>query len=71
MTRDKLEHLMQKYCIVDCELEDVINFVSDLLEAQADELKRTEPYAVNTIAELEHSAYNVYELLDYLEEMEK
>ena len=31
MTKNDLKKLMDKHCIVECELEDVIEFVNDLL----------------------------------------
>ena len=57
MTKENLKEIMKKYCIVSCEIDDVIYFVQDLLEFQANELKKTEPYAVNSIRRLEDAAY--------------
>lgn len=68
MTKTELKHIMKKHCILDCEIEDAIYFVQDLLEFQADELKRTEPYAVNSIRRLEEAAREVCGLIDYVED---
>ena len=68
MTEAELITIMKKYCILDCEVEDTIYFVQDLLELQADELKKTEPYAVNSIRRLEEAAREVCGLIDYVED---
>ena len=68
MTREQFKEIMKKHCIVDCEVEDVIYFVQDLLEFQADELKENEPYAIRAIDRLESAAREVWNLVDYLEE---
>lgn len=67
MTMEQFEEIMRKHCIVNCEVEDVIYFIQDLLEFQADELKKNEPYAIRSIRELEEAARIVYDLLEYLE----
>lgn len=67
MDKTDLKKIMYRHTIVNCEVEDVIYFVHDLLEFQADELKVTEPYAENTIASLRNAAYEVYNLFEYIE----
>ena len=67
MTREQFKEIMRKHCIVDCEVEDVIYFIQDLLEFQADELKANEPYAVRSINQLESAAREVWNLVEYLE----
>ena len=69
MTREKFNEIMKEQCIVDCEVEDVIYFIQDLLEFQANELKEKEPYATRAIERLESAAREVYDLLDYLEDV--
>lgn len=69
MTREQFKEIMRRHCIVDCEVEDVIYFIQDLLEFQADELKENEPYATRSINRLEEAAREVYGLLDYLEDV--
>ena len=70
MTRNELTNLQMKYSIVDVEIEDAIDFVRDLLEFQAEELKRNEPYATQTINRIESAAYVVGCLNDYIYEVE-
>ena len=71
MTREEFKEIMRRHSIVDCEIEDAIYFVQDLIEFQADELKEKEPYATRTIYRLEDSARVVWDLVDYLEEFIK
>ena len=68
MTRSEARTIGRNYVILDSEIESSIEFVRDLLERQADELKKTEPYAVNTIRDLEKAAYIVHCLLDTIED---
>ena len=71
MTKKELEKLMARYCILDCELDDVFNFVSDLLYFRRKELEKSEPYAVRTINALENAEHEVYDLIDYVDELEE
>ena len=68
MTKEQLKEIMNKHCIVGCEVEDVIYFVQDLLEFRADELKEKEPYATRSIDRLEDAAREVWDLIDYLQD---
>ena len=69
MTREQFKEIMKRHCIVDCEVEDVIYFIQDLLEFQADEIKEKEPYATRAIDRLESAAREVWDLLEYLEDV--
>ena len=69
MTREHFKEIMRQHCIVDCEVEDIIYFVQDLLEFRADEIKKNEPYATKGIYRLEEAAREVYDLLEYLEDV--
>lgn len=69
MTREQFNEIMKRNGILACEVEDVIYFVRDLLEFQADELKENEPYATNSIRRLEDATREVYDLLYYLEDV--
>lgn len=69
MTRKRFEEIMRKHCILDCDVEDAIYFIQDLLEFQANELKQNEPYATNSIRRLEEAAWEVGDLFDYLEDV--
>ena len=71
MTKSKLKEIMNKYCIIDSELVDVLDFVSDLLYCRRKELEETEPYAVRTINALENAEHEVYDLIDYVSELEE
>jgi hypothetical protein len=70
MTKVELEELMKKYCILPSELDDVFDFVSDLLYFRRKELEENEPYAVRTINALENAEHEVYDLIDYVNELE-
>ena len=67
MTKKELKKLMDRHVILGCELENVIDFVNDLLEFKADEIERNEPYATNTIKRLRDAAYEVYDLYEYID----
>ena len=71
MTKTELKKLMKKYCIVHSELDDVIDFVSELLHRKAKEVEREEPYATNTINKLENASYEVWDLINYISELEE
>ena len=71
MTREQLAQIMKRNCIVECELDDVISFVNELLEFKVDELREKEPYAIRTIRELECAANHVWNLQDYIAELEE
>lgn len=71
MKRSELKEIMKKYCIVECELDDVCDFVSELLHRRAKELEANEPYATRTIQKYEEAAYEVWDLLDYLSDIEE
>jgi hypothetical protein len=69
MTKAELKKIMSdNYIFFDSELDDVIQFVQDLLEFNAKELEENEPYAVNTIRRLRDAAHEVWGLLDYIED---
>ena len=67
MTKTELEKIMKENYVFPSELEDVIQFVQDLLEHQANELERDEPYAVNSIHRLKIAANEVWKLQEYIE----
>lgn len=64
---EKLEMLMHRYNIVIGEVDGVIDFVSDLLDAYADDIEKAEPYATNTIQKLRSAAYEAWNLHEYLQ----
>ena len=69
MKKNELKELMQKHCIVESELSDVCDFVSELLHLRARELEAEEPYATRTIKKYDDAAYEAYDLIEYLEEI--
>ena len=71
MTKTQLKKLMDKYCIVSSELDDVLDFVSDLLYCRRKELETKEPYAIRSINALENAEHEVYDLIDYISELEE
>lgn len=71
MTKMQLNKLMDKHCIVPSELDDVLDFVSELLFLRRKELEKNEPYAVRSINALENAEHEVYDLIDYISELEE
>ena len=71
MTKSKLKEIMRRYCIVDVDLDYVFDFVSDLLYCRRKELEESEPYAVRSINALENAEHEVYDLIDYVNELEE
>ena len=71
MTKTQLKNIMDKYCILPTELDDVFDFVSDLLYYRRKELEESEPYAVRSINALENAEHEVYDLIDYVSELEE
>ena len=71
MKKSELKEIMQKYCIVESELDDVCDFVSELLHRRAKELEANEPYATRTIQKYEEAAYEAWDLIDYIADIEE
>ena len=71
MTKTQLNNLMDKHCILPNELDDILDFVSELLFLKRKELERDEPYAVRSINSLENAEHEVYDLIDYISELEE
>lgn len=69
MTKAKLQEIMKDNFIVECELDDVINFVADLLYYRRRELEQNESYATNTIQRLQRAEEEVADLIYYIEEI--
>lgn len=70
MTKMQLNKLMDKHCILPSELDDLLDFVSELLYLRRKELEKSEPYAVRSINALENAEHEVYDLIDYVNELE-
>jgi hypothetical protein len=71
MTKSKLEELMKEHCITKYELDDVIDFVAELLYLRRRELEDNEAYATRTISILFNAEREVYDLIDYISELEE
>ena len=70
MTKAKLKELMKNHCIAPSELDDVIDFVTALLYERRKELEDNEPYATRTIDMLFNAEHEVWDLIDYISELE-
>ena len=70
MTKTEFQEIMERNFIVSCEVFDAIAFVTELLEHQATEIKTNEPYATRTIRDIESAANIVYNLQDYVGDLE-
>ena len=69
MTKNDLKKLMDKHYIVECELEDVIEFVNDLLYTRRCEIKNESPYATITIKRIQSAEEETWDLLCYIDEI--
>lgn len=64
MSKEKFQEIKQRYnsLLMDDDISNALDFVHDLLCAEADAVKASEPYATNTIKRLEDAAYEVFEI---------
>lgn len=69
MKKSELKNLMERYLVFESEIDDICNFISEIFEAKAKELEENEPYAVNTIRRYKDVAYEVFNLINDLEEI--
>lgn len=70
MTIKEFNELKKKHSIYDS-IDDVLDFVSELLHMRAREIEQSEPYATVTIDFLDKAAYEVWDLIDYISELEE
>ena len=70
MTIKEFNELKKKYGIYD-DIDDVLDFVSELLNQRAREIEKKEPYATRTVDELDKAAHEVWDLIDYVSELEE
>lgn len=70
MTLKEFNELKKKYSIYD-DTDDVLDFVSELLHRRAREIEENEPSAYRTVEFLDKAAYEVWDLLDYISELEE
>lgn len=69
MTKEKLQEIMKEHWILKSELDDVLNFVADLLYWRRRELEQNESYATNTIQWLQRAEEEVADLTYYIAEI--
>lgn len=65
ITKEKFEKICKSYSgllLVDGDAVKALNFVHDLLEAEADAIKEKEPSATTSIKRLEEAAYEVFNI---------
>jgi hypothetical protein len=70
MTIKEFNELKKKYFIYD-DIDEVLDFVSELLNRRAREIEEKEPYATRVIDSLDKAAYEVWDLIDYVSELEE
>ena len=70
MTIKEINELKAQYGIYD-DIDDVLDFVSELLHRRAKELEESEPYATVTIDLMDKAAYEVWDLINYVSELEE
>lgn len=70
MTIKEFNKLKKQYCIYD-DVAEVFDFVSELLHRRAREIEELEPYATRTINDMDRAACEVYDLIDYVSELEE
>lgn len=70
MTIKEFNELKKKYCIHD-DMDDLLDFVSELLHKRAREIEEEEPYATRTINSIDNAAHEVWDLIDYVSELEE
>jgi hypothetical protein len=70
MTIKELHELKAKYGIYD-DIDDVLDFVSELLHRRAREIEKDEPSAWREVDFLDKAAYEVWNLIDYISELEE
>lgn len=71
MTKSKLKELMNQHGILSYELDDVIDFVAELLYLRRQELEDTNASTTRTIDMLFNAEREVYDLIDYISELEE
>ena len=60
--REKFKEILEKHGIYGEDPEEILYAVEDMLEFVANETRREEPYAINSIDRLEKAAYEVFNL---------
>lgn len=69
MKKSELKKLMKKYLVFESDIDNICDFCSVLLEARARDTAQEYPYATKTIQRYKDAAFEVYDLIDYIEEV--
>lgn len=69
MTIKEFNELKKKYFIFD-DVESIFDFVSEALYLRKKETEKNEPYAIKCINRLENAEHEVYDLINYVAELE-
>lgn len=64
--REELNSILEEHGIYGEDVETVLTAVADMLDFVADKIKKEEPYATNTIKDIERAAYEVFSLTNNL-----
>ena len=64
--REKFVEILKEHGIYGEDVENILNAVYDMVIYAADETKRNEPYATNSIDWLEKAAYEIFSLANDL-----
>lgn len=65
MTKEKFDEIKRKHStllILDNDADETLEFVQELLEAEADALKEKCAYATKSIAEVENAVHQVFDM---------
>lgn len=65
MTKEKFDEIKRKHStllILDDDVDETLEFVQELLEAEADALKEKCAYATKSIAEVESAVHQVFDM---------
>lgn len=69
MKKAELKKLMKRNLIFESDIENICDFCSVLLEARAKDTAKEYPYAWKTIQRYKDAAFEVYDLIDYINEI--
>lgn len=69
MKKSELKKLMKKRLIFESDIDYVCEFIEAVLIERAEETKRDYPYAWKSIQKYEEAAHEVYDLIDYINEI--
>ena len=70
MTLKEFNELKKKFSIYD-DTENILDFVSELLHRRAREIEKNEPSAWKEVDFLDKAAYEVWDLINYVSELEE